>query len=683
MVTNIKKIIKHFWLSIFLAFFLFSGIANATTAIPWVSGVAPVNRISPTVVNGVNQGVQVGTAPSSSDYIANWGTNPNLQDSFGENKTNGLPNNTNVALTAIAPVMTQNTLSNAGFTAFSVNPEVTGTNPTPGFMQGAYYSMTYSGSGTVSGGVFGNQVEANVLSGNVDEMGGLLAFNVQSGGTVGNSKALYITDIAKSGGVTTNDYGIWVGDINEGATISDAIKTNAGHIELGSTPDGSGFGQTYSSFASIGYDQLNPLTNTTTQYAPLLISPTITQNTNETGNVIAGMLMDFTVKGTGNFGDVQANVNGATYAGSGTIDGVFGAQNFAQLTSGTATGGLYGGFFGNYMNGGTAGTNYGVYIDSLSKTGGTLTNDVGLFINNVSSGTTNNRAIQTNAGKIIFGDLAGTGTRMVTASSTGQLSTATLATGTVTSVSGSGGTTGLTLTGGPITTSGTLTLGGTLAVANGGTNCASASITCFNNITGFTAAGTTGTTSTNLVFSTSPTLITPALGTPTALVGTNITGTGASFTSGITNALASATTTVNVSSATAPTSGQVLTATSGTAATWQTPSGGGITWTEVTGTTQAVAINSGYILNNASLVTATLPTTAAVGTVEYFAGKGAGLYKIAQNASQIIHFGVLNTTTGVGGSIAANQGYDSIQLVCIVANTEWVVINSSGTLTVN
>ena len=41
--------------------------------------------------------------------------------------------------------------------------------------------------------------------------------------------------------------------------------------------------------------------------------------------------------------------------------------------------------------------------------------------------------------------------------------------GTVTSVSGSGGTTGLTLTGGAITTSGTLTLGGTLIAANGGT----------------------------------------------------------------------------------------------------------------------------------------------------------------------------------------------------------------------
>jgi hypothetical protein len=41
--------------------------------------------------------------------------------------------------------------------------------------------------------------------------------------------------------------------------------------------------------------------------------------------------------------------------------------------------------------------------------------------------------------------------------------------GTVTSVAASGGATGLTFTGSPITTSGTLTLGGTLAVASGGT----------------------------------------------------------------------------------------------------------------------------------------------------------------------------------------------------------------------
>lgn len=46
------------------------------------------------------------------------------------------------------------------------------------------------------------------------------------------------------------------------------------------------------------------------------------------------------------------------------------------------------------------------------------------------------------------------------------------------------------------------------------------------------ATGTTGTTSTNLVFSTSPTLVTPNLGTPSTLVGTNITGTASGLTAG-------------------------------------------------------------------------------------------------------------------------------------------------------
>lgn len=57
---------------------------------------------------------------------------------------------------------------------------------------------------------------------------------------------------------------------------------------------------------------------------------------------------------------------------------------------------------------------------------------------------------------------------------------------------------------------------GVLPVANGGTNASSAGITAFNNITGYSAAGATGTTSTNLVFSTSPTLVTPTLGVATA-----------------------------------------------------------------------------------------------------------------------------------------------------------------------
>jgi hypothetical protein len=56
-----------------------------------------------------------------------------------------------------------------------------------------------------------------------------------------------------------------------------------------------------------------------------------------------------------------------------------------------------------------------------------------------------------------------------------------------------------------------LTSTGVVPVANGGTNASAASIIAFNNITGYTASGATGTTSTNLVFSTSPSITTPTL----------------------------------------------------------------------------------------------------------------------------------------------------------------------------
>ena len=67
---------------------------------------------------------------------------------------------------------------------------------------------------------------------------------------------------------------------------------------------------------------------------------------------------------------------------------------------------------------------------------------------------------------------------------------------------------------------------GILPVANGGTNASSASITAFNNITGYSALGATGTTTTNLVFSTSPSITTPTLvGDATLSTGNLVIGT--------------------------------------------------------------------------------------------------------------------------------------------------------------
>jgi len=107
--------------------------------------------------------------------------------------------------------------------------------------------------------------------------------------------------------------------------------------------------------------------------------------------------------------------------------------------------------------------------------------------------------------------------------------------------------------------------------------------------------------------------------------------------------------------------------------------GGGLTWSEITGTSQTIAVDSGYIANNASLVTFTLPTTAAIGKIVRVVGKGAGGWRIAQPASVIIHATDLDTTTGVGGYIESTHRRDAVELVCVVQNTEWNVISQVGT----
>lgn len=104
--------------------------------------------------------------------------------------------------------------------------------------------------------------------------------------------------------------------------------------------------------------------------------------------------------------------------------------------------------------------------------------------------------------------------------------------------------------------------------------------------------------------------------------------------------------------------------------------GSGYTWTEVTGTSQAMAADSGYIANNAGLVTLTLPSTAAVGTSVIVQGKGAGGWRIAQNSGQTIRFGSVSTTTGVAGNLSSTNRYDSVELLCITANTDWAVLTA-------
>jgi len=108
------------------------------------------------------------------------------------------------------------------------------------------------------------------------------------------------------------------------------------------------------------------------------------------------------------------------------------------------------------------------------------------------------------AGSIPYGDgstlsysSVGTAGQVLISGGSGSPTWSSAGTGSVTSVAVSGGTTGLTTSGGPVTTSGTITIAGTLATANGGTGgtaTPTAGTIPYGTGTalGYSAAGTSG-----------------------------------------------------------------------------------------------------------------------------------------------------------------------------------------------
>ena len=196
-------------------------------------------------------------------------------------------------------------------------------------------------------------------------------------------------------------------------------------------------------------------------------------------------------------GNNGITVSGSPITSSGTFTLGLGAITPTSVAAtGTVTGSnLSGTNTGDQtitLTGDVTGTGTGSFATTLSNTGVTagsytlssVTVDSKGRVTGISSGTP--YTLPTASATVLGGIKVGSG---LSIDGTGLLSATNTNAGTVTSVAMSGGTTGLTVTGSPITSSGTFTLGGTLAIANGGTG-ATTQQAAINALAGAVTTGT-------------------------------------------------------------------------------------------------------------------------------------------------------------------------------------------------
>jgi len=102
--------------------------------------------------------------------------------------------------------------------------------------------------------------------------------------------------------------------------------------------------------------------------------------------------------------------------------------------------------------------------------------------------------------------------------------------------------------------------------------------------------------------------------------------------------------------------------------------GGSIDYTVVTGSSQAAAVNSGYIANNAATaVSFTIPVTAAIGDSINIIGKGSAKYEIYPSAGSSIKH--LDDTATTGTHFIMTNAKAAVEIISSTTNVDWTVTN--------
>jgi len=216
---------------------------------------------------------------------------------------------------------------------------------------------------------------------------------------------------------------------------------------------------------------------------------------------------------TGNISGNAANVTGTVAIANGGTGATTASGARTALSVPSTTGSGASGTWSIDVTGNAGTVTNGVYttgsysnpswITSLagSKITGNISGNAAGLTSTLSTGTGGTGQTTYTNGQLLIGNASGSlskatltaGSNITITNGDGTITIAATGggggSGTVTSVDASGGTTGMTFSGGPITSSGTLTMAGTLAVANGGTNATTAANARINLLPSYTGNG--------------------------------------------------------------------------------------------------------------------------------------------------------------------------------------------------